>query len=334
MKEKNGRPSIAVLAGGDSSEREVSLLSGRAISAALSSTGCPVKFVDVVSRDIPELNEPFDVFFIALHGGFGEDGSLQKMMDARGLTYTGCDAESSARCMDKMLTKQFAAAAGVNTPPCVLISKDASPAEIHSAARTLSPHVVVKPPAQGSSLGVSIVKDEEALVDAVAQAGRYGRSVLMEQYIAGRELHVGVLGCEALPIVEVRPEREFYDYEAKYGDSGTRYVTDVNLPPPVCKKVQDAALAVFKALGCRDFARVDVLLSADNQPCVLEVNTIPGFTEKSLLPMAAAAAGIAFPALCEKIVYRALHRARAVTVTESYNDLHFSCIPAPDSRST
>ncbi|MFH1549494.1 MAG: D-alanine--D-alanine ligase [Planctomycetota bacterium] len=309
MSVKNGKPGVAVLAGGVSSEREVSLRSGKAVVSALKMMGYPVELVDVTSCDISELDRPFDVFFIALHGGFGEDGSLQKIMEERGLIYTGCDAASSEHCMDKVAAKQAFASVHLNTPPYVLIQGNASNGEIRSAARDISLPAVVKPRSEGSSVGVTIARNAESLRKGIKEAQRYCDTVLVEQYIDGRELHVAVLGCAALPIVEVLPSREFYDYEAKYGDSGTQYSTSVDLPHMVYDRVQDAGLSAFKALGCRDFARVDVMLSKNNRPFVLEVNTIPGFTEKSLLPMAAAAAGIAFPVLCDKIVQYALRRA-------------------------
>jgi D-alanine-D-alanine ligase len=313
MKDPHGKPGIAVLAGGTSTEREVSLSSGKAIADALSKMGYPVQFVDVTSQDIPELSQPFDVFFIALHGGFGEDGTLQKIMEERGLVYTGCGAEASRICIDKVAAKQAFIDAHVQTPPYVLVGKELADEELRLAAGVLGMPLVVKPCREGSSVGVSIARDEASFCEGVRKAGKYSEEVLVEKFIEGKELHVAILGCAALPLIEVRPAREFYDYEAKYlKDSGTQYVSDVDLPPMVYDRVQEA-------VGCRDFARVDVILPQHGKPYVLEVNTIPGFTEKSLLPMAAAAAGIAFPILCEKIVEYALRRAPAMAGAPSSN---------------
>ncbi len=306
MAEKNAKPTVAVLAGGISSERDVSLRSGRAVAEALAKMSYPVELVDVVSTDIPELDKPFDVFFVALHGGFGEDGALQAMMDDRGLCYTGCGAQSSRTCMDKIAAKQALRSARIATPDFVLVDAAGSDGEILSATEPLGLPVAIKPRAEGSSVGVSIVRDAASIVKGVRETG--DGEALVEEFIDGAELHVGILGEAPLPLIEVRPEREFYDYEAKYGQSDTRYINDVDLPGDIYDLVQESGLAAFRALGCRDFARVDILLAEGRRPVVLEVNTIPGFTERSLLPMAAARAGIAFPLLCEKIIKFALTR--------------------------
>ncbi len=310
MTNDTDRPSVAVLAGGVSSEREVSLRSGRAVCEALRKMNWRAEFVDVTSLDIPELDRPFDVFFVALHGGFGEDGTLQALMQERDLAFTGCDAQTSRLCMDKAAAKEALAAARIPTAQHVLFCSKHSDKEYLAAARPLGGPVVIKPRAEGSSVGVSIASDEQGILDGIRKAVEYG-DVLVEKFIAGRELYVGVLGATPLPIVEVCPMREFYDYEAKYGDSGTQYLTDAGLDDETYERVQEMGLAAFRALGCRDFARVDFLLDAGGRPYFIEANTVPGFTERSLLPMAAATAGIAFPVLCDKIATMARQRRQA-----------------------
>ena len=305
----NAQLSVAVLAGGDSAEREVSLRSGRAICEALLKMDWRAELVDVTSLDIPQLDDPFDVFFVALHGGFGEDGALQALMEGRNLVFTGCGSCSSRVCMDKAAAKEALSDARIPTAPHVLFRAPLPDKEYLAAVRPLGGRVVVKPVAQGSSVGVSIADDEAAILEGIRRAAEYG-DVLVEKFVAGRELNVGILGAAPLPIVEVCPMREFYDYEAKYGDSGTQYLTEVGLDDAAYERVQDFGLAAFRALGCRDFARVDFLLDDKGRPHFIEANTIPGFTERSLLPMAAATAGIAFPVLCDKIARMALARAK------------------------
>lgn len=305
-------PSIAILAGGFSSERDVSLKSGKAVERGLTRAGYRTAFVDVRSPEIPELALPFDAFFIALHGRFGEDGALQQILEDAHLPYPGCGPEASRLAMDKLLSKEAFIRCRVPTAPYKVASKDDDVADVKSSADELGWPVVVKPPAEGSSVGVTVAHDLKQLEDGLRDVFRYSDRALIEKHISGRELNVGVLGCAALPIIEVRPARPFYDYAAKYQDTGTEYVANPELPEHARDRVQMAGLAAFKALGCRDFSRVDIMLDEKGHPFVLEVNTIPGFTEKSLLPKAAAAAGISFEALCDRIVRFALERASAV----------------------
>lgn len=304
-------PSIAILAGGFSSEREISLKSGEAIERGLAQAGYRANIIDVRSPEIPELALPFDAFFIALHGRFGEDGTLQQIMEDAHLAYTGCGPEASRLAMDKLLSKEAFIRNRVPTAPFKAASKDDNAADVKSFADELGWPVVVKPQAEGSSVGVAIAHDPGQLDESLKNVFQYSDRALIEKHVKGRELNVGVLGCAALPIIEVRPARPFYDYAAKYQDTGTEYVANPDLPEYARDRVQMAGLAAFKALGCRDFSRVDIMLDEKGHAFVLEVNTIPGFTEKSLLPKAAAAAGISFEALCDRIIRFALERASA-----------------------
>ncbi len=307
--------SIAVLAGGFSSEREVSLKSGEAVERGLARAGYRATLVDVRSPDVPELSLPFDAFFIALHGKFGEDGTLQEMLESANLPYTGCGPEASRLAMDKPLSKECFIRNRVPTPPFFLFRKDDDPGALKSQGDRMGWPLVVKPPAEGSSVGVTIANDLSELEEGLQAVFARSDRALVEKYVKGRELNVGILGCAALPIVEVRPARGFYDYTAKYEDSGTEYLVNPELPDRLRGRVQAAGLAAFKAVGCRDFSRVDTILDERGRVHVLEVNTIPGFTEKSLLPKAARAAGISFEALCDRIVRFALARASAVHST-------------------
>jgi D-alanine-D-alanine ligase len=306
---------IAILAGGFSSEREVSLKSGEAVERGLAKAGYHTTLVDVRGPEIPELALPFDAAFIALHGKFGEDGTLQEMLDAAHLPYTGCGPQASRLAMDKILSKEAFQAHHVSTAPYLVVHKADEPDVVLARATALGWPLVVKPPAEGSSVGVTIARDPAEFAGGVDLVFKNSDVALVEKYIKGRELTVGILGCAALPIVEVVPAREFYDYTAKYESNGTQYVTEVDLPSQLKDRAQIAALEAFKALGCRDMARVDLILDEKGHVYVLEVNTIPGFTEKSLLPKAAATAGISFEALCDRIIRFALSRASAVHST-------------------
>lgn len=285
---------ISVLDGGISAEREVSLRTGAAVTSALRALGHDVTEVLVESKDF-RLPVGCEAVFIALHGTFGEDGEVQRILDGRGIPYTGCGADSSARAFDKLASKRAFLAAGVPTPEFAVCGPetDLSP---------ISPPVVVKPPRQGSSVGVTRVTDPARWRDALEEALRFDNPVLVEKMIFGRELTVGILGAEALPVIEIVPHEGFYDYANKYTAGRTEYRCPASLPPGATERVQAAALAAHRSLGCEVYSRVDVLLDADGAPSVLEVNTIPGMTETSLLPKAAAASGISFGALCERIL--------------------------------
>ncbi|RME72351.1 MAG: D-alanine--D-alanine ligase [Planctomycetota bacterium] len=303
---------IAVLMGGPSRERQVSLHSGRAVCAALAARGHTVIPFEVRDERIEGLLplEP-DVAFIAMHGRFGEDGGVQRRCEALGLVYTGSGPRASARAFDKAAARKLFSLAGLPIPAARVLEPPLTIEAVWSAMRALGGHVVVKPTREGSSIGVHVLDDPRKIEPAVDELARLGGAVLVERFVAGRELTVGVLGDRTLPPVETIPGRAFYDFRAKYDpNSGTRYVVDPPLERRVAGAVRRTALAAHVALGCRSFSRVDLRLTPTGEPMLLEVNTIPGMTSTSLLPKAAHAAGIEFGALCEWMVLDALRLAR------------------------
>ncbi|HSW44002.1 MAG TPA: D-alanine--D-alanine ligase [Phycisphaerae bacterium] len=290
---------ITVLSGGDSTEREVSLKSGRAIAAALRSLGHTVELADITSARLGALDLPADMVFIALHGSFGEDGRLQAILEQRGIRYCGSGPEASATAMDKVAAKKRFIEAGVPTPRFDVVGLE----RVEQVLKFWATPVVLKPVAEGSSVDTIIAFDQDTFaVELRRIAGQYGRC-LIEQYIRGPELTVGVLGDQALPPIQIRTKRPFYDYEAKYLDDDTEYLFDIDLPGVVLEHVGSLSLRAHQALGCRDFSRVDWMIDGQtHQPYALEVNTIPGFTDHSLLPKAAQRAGLGFAELCQWIV--------------------------------
>jgi len=305
------RIKVAVLRGGVGRERQVSLESGRCVVEAMQQAGLDVVASDIRPDDMRILDrKDIDVFFLALHGEFGEDGQLQRVFEDRGLVYTGSGPEASRLAFDKMASKRLFAGAGVSVPAVVEFTRDMDPAELENRLQGLSERLVVKPIRQGSSVGVHVVDShKEAVATARQVLGEFG-DCMVESFIQGRELTVGVLGRQALPIIEIRSKTGFYDYHAKYVDDRTEYLFDTIEDQAVPARVQRAALACFDALGCRDFARVDFILSGDGTPYALEVNTIPGFTSHSLLPKAAAKIGLSMSDLCVRIVRTALAQRR------------------------
>jgi D-alanine-D-alanine ligase len=319
---------VAVLMGGPSAEHEISLKSGQGVVAALSRRHWVVEPV-VIAREmsVDEAREwtgqaleriGADVAFIALHGAFGEDGTIQDLCEGLHVTYTGSDAASSRLGMDKVASRRKFEAVGLSVPPWQVIDH---PAECPQPGRFSYP-VVVKPTSQGSSLGVSIVRQPQDLAAAVNEAARYGSRVLIETFVPGREVTVGVFGEVPLPIVEIRPHHPFFDYTAKYTAGATEYVVPALIDPSVARVVQEAGLAAHHALGCRHLSRADFILRDDDVPVLLEVNTIPGFTPTSLLPKAAACIGLSYEELCEHLVIMAAQSAsvrpvaHAVTLPE------------------
>ena len=294
MKEK-----VAVLAGGTSCEREVSLVSGKAVFEALTVLGYPVILVDAVDDFISKLQgENVTFAFLALHGTFGEDGTVQRLLESKGIAYTGPGPESSQLAFDKEVAQKTFEREGVRVAPFSILHSE----EDLNKKPVFGFPCVVKPTKAGSSVGVTIVRDASGYKKACHEAFRYSDAVLVDRYIAGRELTVGILGEEPLPIVEVILKREFYDYEAKYHDVETRYQFPAVLTEGERRAVVDEALKAYRALGGEVMGRVDLILGEDGLPYVLEINTIPGLTPKSLLPKAARAAGIHFPELCVKIM--------------------------------
>ncbi len=284
---------VVVLEGGPSHEREVSLRSGRAVTGALQELGYPVEEIDLKEADVL-LPEGAEMVFLCLHGTFGEDGQVQRLLLRRGIPFTGSGADASERAFDKSWSKEIFRKAGVPTPDWSLArSADKLPLPLP---------FVVKPARQGSSIGVSRVFEAQDYPEAFARATVEDHLVVAEAYVQGRELTVGILGEELLPIVEIRPKAGFYDYRNKYTSGASEYLCPAPLPADRARAVAEAARAAYRALGCTVYGRVDLLLDEAGNPWVLEVNTIPGMTETSLFPKAAQGAGIAFPQLCERVL--------------------------------
>ncbi|NOK31762.1 D-alanine--D-alanine ligase [Corallococcus exercitus] len=301
---------VGVLYGGLSSEREVSLRTGAAVAGALKGLGYDVVEIDV-GKDLPArlIAEKVDVAWLALHGRFGEDGCVQGLLEAMFIPYTGSGVMASAVGMDKVYAKEIFIARGIPTPPYRAF--DSAEAALAEADRLPFPFpVVVKPSREGSSVGVHICKTREDYTAAVQDAAKYAGTLLVEQFIKGREVQGGVLDNEALGVIEVKAAREFYDYEAKYkAGSGTQYLFPAPLPPDLYARVNEVSLAAHKALGCSGGSRSDVIVTEAGDVFLLEINTLPGMTASSLLPKIAAGRGIDFPALCERLLQGASLKA-------------------------
>lgn len=296
--------SMVVMLGGPSAEREVSLRSGAAVAKALRTLGHEVSEVDPKNGDFT-LPKKYDVVFLALHGTFGEDGQVQQKLDKLHALYTGCDVESSRIAFDKVLTKQRCVKAGITTAKFIVAKSPQTP-----FPQNLTLPFIVKPVRQGSSVGLHFVESAEDWNNAIAGALKFDSEVLVEEKIIGRETTVGILDGQPLPLVEVRPKVGSYDYQNKYTVGATEYFCPADFDPATTKKIQDAALGAFRAIGGRDYARVDVMVRSSGDPVVLEVNTLPGMTETSLLPKAAAAAGLNYEQLCQRMVDLALKRKK------------------------
>lgn len=294
---------IAVLLGGPSAEREVSLRSGAAMAKALRSLGHVVHEVDPLPGAL-ELREGTDVAVLALHGTYGEDGTVQAELEQMGVPYTGCGVAASLFAFDKVVTKRRCIAAGVPTADFVVFNS------VTEWPEGWQPPVVLKPTRQGSSVGLQFVDATADFQRALAESLRFGGEVVMEKRIIGRETTVGILDGQALPVVEVRPKQGAYDYTNKYTAGRTEYLCPAPFDAATTARIQEAALGAFRSIGGRDYGRVDVMVRADGSPVVLEVNTLPGMTETSLLPKAAAAAGIGFAELCQRMVDLALRTGR------------------------
>jgi D-alanine-D-alanine ligase len=293
---------IVVMLGGPSAEREVSLRSGAAVAKALRSLGHQVTELDPKDGKFT-LPPKTDVVFLVLHGTFGEDGQIQRQLEKLHAVYTGCDAEASRLAFDKVLTKQKCIEAGVPTAKFSVISSAQTP-----FPEELSVPLVAKPVRQGSSVGLQFIERVEDWKNAITEALKFDSEVLVEEKIVGRETTVGILDGLPLPIVEVRPKAGEYDYKNKYTAGATEYFCPADFDAATAHKIQNAALGAFRAVGGRDYSRVDVMVRANGDPIVLEVNTLPGMTETSLLPKAAAAAGLNYAQLCQRMVDLALKR--------------------------
>jgi D-alanine-D-alanine ligase len=331
---------ITVLMGGTSAERNVSLASGVRVAEALRSVGHKVTAVDTARGPLSETAErklrestvgtlppateelermarealpqtvrvlpkrgDTDAVFLALHGGHGEDGTIQSLLDLTGVPYTGSGHLASALAMDKDLSKHLFRRADVQTADWVMLSND-DPGSFSIGSLGLP--LIVKPSKQGSTVGLTLVKERGELPAAIAEAFRYDDEVMLEQFIAGREFTVGILGDDALPVGEIISKHEIYDYECKYTPGMAQEVFPASISEAWRDKLQDQARRAFKALKLRGYARIDFRMTEDGEPYCLEANTLPGMTQTSLIPQAAVAAGISFPELCDRIVRLAL----------------------------
>ena len=303
---KPGPLNLVVMLGGPSAEREVSLSSGAGVVRALRSLGHTVVEVDPITPDWT-LPAGTDVVCLApLHGTYGEDGSVQRQLDCLGVPYTGCGAEASRVAFDKVLTKERCVAAGIPTAKYTVVQSPDAP-----WPAGWEPPLVVKPVCQGSSVGLQFVDQRSDWARALREAFRHDSRLLVEERIAGRETTVGILAGKALPVVEVRPKAGAYDYQNKYTAGRTEYFCPAEFDAMVTRRIQDVACGAFEAIGGGDYARVDVMVRANGEPVVLEVNTLPGMTPTSLLPKAATAAGMSYEQLCQCMIDLALRRSAA-----------------------
>jgi D-alanine-D-alanine ligase len=299
---------IAVLMGGPGSERDVSMATGKGVAKALRSLGATVTEVDVKGADFT-LPAETELAFIALHGTFGEDGQVQQILEERGVPYTGEGASESELAFNKIRSKEAFQQHGVPTPYWQIITATQRP--------TMPIPFVIKAPRQGSTVGIHIIRNERDVDAAIADAATYDRELLVEKFCSGRELTVGILGEQALPIIEIIPKGGFYDFTNKYpflnptAGGAAEHVCPAKLPDEQTRAIQDLALRANRALGLSVYSRVDIMLPDDGAGTVLEVNTIPGMTEASLLPEAAGVAGISYPELCSRIIELSAKRRAA-----------------------
>jgi D-alanine-D-alanine ligase len=299
---------VTVLRGGPSAEREVSLASGAAVAAACRRLGCAVTEADIAPDNLSALEIAADVVFPVLHGEFGEDGQLQAILESRGLPYVGCDSTASRLAIDKDASKQMWRSVGLPTAPWVCVDRETEIAAVNYPG----PPAVLKPLCEGSSIGTVLCHTlSELHGEARAAVSKYGR-VLVEKQLMGPELTVGILEDRSLPVIEIKPAPGFYDYEAKYRRDDTQYLFEPGIDAETYSLVQETALKAFQALGCRDYGRVDFIVDRHDGVQLLEINTIPGFTDHSLLPKAAAKVGIGFDELVAQLL--GLARRRKTTL--------------------
>lgn len=304
-----GNITVGVLKGGVSRERDVSLETGEAVADGLREAGYRVREIDVTDREVPELDDPsIDVFFVALHGPFGEDGDMQEKLEERDRVFTGSGSRASRLGMDKLKAKKRFREAGLPTPPFHGYGAEDRPVPPPCGIvnhMDIGKGWVVKPRSRGSSIGIQMVSSRNEIPGAVMKAREVEQEVFVEPRLSGPEITAGILEGESLPLIELEPARDFYDYEAKYEDERTAYKIKPDMDPGLRASIKETAEEAFSVLGCRDFARVDFVLN-DQSPYILEVNTIPGMTSSSLMPKAAREAGISFSDLCSRIVQSAL----------------------------
>jgi D-alanine-D-alanine ligase len=308
----------AVLMGGIGEERDISIQSGSCVAQALKEAGLDVVTSDVRPDNLEILGDSsIDVFFLALHGRYGEDGQLQQMLEDKGLCYTGSGPKASRLAFDKLAAKQCFIEADITTPKAIAFDVNTKPKEFENRLLQLSNKFVVKPVRQGSTIGVTIVDNpKSALAEARKCSAEFG-DCMIEEYIPGREITVGVLLGQALPIIDIKSRSGFYDYHAKYIDEQTRFLFDTIDDAALIGKIEAATIKCFNALGLRHFARVDFILSADGIAYALEANSIPGLTSHSLLPKAAAKIGLSMSDLCMKIIEAALEDKRTKSASRN-----------------
>ena len=313
--ERIGR--IGILLGGPSSERDISIKSGNTVYDALLSLGCDVVKIDVKDKGSFKkevMISGIDVAFIALHGRFGEDGGVQRVLDDMGIPYIGSGPEASWIALNKIASKEIFKQHNIPTPDYIVLNK--SKQALFSRGDYL-PHFplpfVVKPSKEGSSIGMSIVQAHDMIIPALDEAFRYDDDIIIEKYIEGDDITVGILKEKPLPVIDIKPKEKFYNFKAKYTNGMSEYIVPALLPEKITKRVQQLALLAHQVLGCDSFSRVDMLINKrDNSLIVLEVNTIPGLTSSSLLPKAAKAAGIDFPQMCVEMIKLALKKKMVI----------------------
>ncbi len=298
---------IGVLAGGLSSERDISLKTGRNIFESLKRSGYNADFIDV-GVDLLEKIRSVDIAFLALHGRFGEDGTVQGMLELLKIPYTGSGVLSSAVVLDKILSKKIFIQENIPTPPFIELDLNDPIPELDGlneeiGVKTGYP-LVVKPNSEGSTIGIKTIYDSSQLEDGIMEAARYDKRILLEKYIKGRELTVGIIGLEpeTLPIIEIKPKSGFFDFDSKYKNNLTEYIIPADLEKGIAENIMEISMNCHKILGCSGISRVDFILDSAGTPYVLEINTMPGMTSTSLVPMAASAVGISFDLLVEIIL--------------------------------
>lgn len=302
---------VAVLLGGDSAEREISLQSGEAVSQAIAGQGHSVVQVDPVDTDLDAFDwNSIDVAFLALHGTFGEDGGVQEILEHHRVAFTGSNSVASRLAFSKLAAKEAFAQNGIPTPPAISFSAPFEGGrDVAVEATRLGYPVVVKPDAQGSSIGVTIVRNEAELGEAIENCLAVSEFGLIEKAIEGSEWTLGVIDEDPIPLIQISTDRGFFDFTAKYEDDGTGYHFDANIDPATASRIEAAGLAACRALGTTGIARADIMLDSDGNPWVLEVNTIPGMTDHSLVPKAAEQIGLSLGELCDIVLARTLAQA-------------------------
>ncbi|MBN2589489.1 MAG: D-alanine--D-alanine ligase [Sedimentisphaerales bacterium] len=303
LENSDKKPKVAVLMGGIGSEREISIQSGNSVADALRQAGFDIVTFDINPNNLEILSDKsIDVFFPVLHGEFGEDGTLQQILEDKSLVYAGSGPAASRAAFDKVESKKIFFEAGITTPNSIEFDNNVELELLEQELKYLGDKYVIKPVRQGSSVGICIVDTIKDAIKAAQKTFTDFGDCLIEEFVAGRELTVGILCGQSLPIIEIKPKSGFYNYHAKYVDDNTQYLLDTVKDSTIIQAINKAALDCFDTLGCRHFSRVDFILTNENVAYVLEVNTIPGFTSHSLLPKAAAKAGFPMSQLCKKIV--------------------------------